>query len=487
MENNNVIDNNEFEVRKKKLSDMLAEGKLPYKPHFDRTHRIAEARDVEDGTFVATCGRLISKRVMGKLIFAHISDIDAQIQLSISKGDAADAFIEFKSYADVGDFIGFSGIKYITGTGEVTIRVDQFVILSKTLRPLPEKFHGINDTDARYRQRYLDLIANEDARNTFKIRLKAIAAIRKFLTENGFIEVETPILQNVACGANARPFITKHNALDKDYYLRIAPELYLKEIVAGGFDRVFELGKSFRNEGMDASHLQEFTMVEWYAAYWDFNNNMEFIQQFFQYVIKEVKGDLKIQYQGEFYDFSSFAKINYVEEINKIIGVDVLSVKSVDEIKHVLLDNNVFTKEDLDRLNSVTAVVDFVFKKKLRPYIIQPTITYNYPAFMIPLARRNDNDSRVIDMFQVIVNGWEMCKAYSELVNPITQREAFSDQLKDKLAGDDEAMDIDENFVLAMEHGMPPMSGLGVGVDRFISMLADQPTLRDVIFFPLMK
>jgi len=481
------IELKEFEVRKNKVFEMKEINDIPYKSKYERTHTIAKARTLEMGSEVSLCGRLISKRVMGKLIFAHVFDVNGQIQLSISKGDYPEAFAEFKTYADVGDFVGFSGELYTTGTGEITVRTKEFVILSKAIRNLPEKFHGFTDLESKYRQRYLDLIANEESRNTFKIRLKTIASIRKFLFDNDFVEVETPILQNVACGANARPFITKHNALNKDYYLRIAPELYLKQIVAGGFDRVFELGKNFRNEGMDASHLQEFTMLEWYVAYWDFEDNIKFIKELLQSVIKEVKGSLSIEYQGQTFDFSKFEKINYIEEINKVIGKNILDVNSADEVKSILLNNNTFNSDELDKLNSLTAVVDYIFKKKIRPNLIQPTVTYNYPAFMIPLARRNDKDNRIIDMFQVLVNGWELCKAYSELVDPITQRQAFEDQLKDKLAGDDEAMDIDENFVLAMEHGMPPMSGLGIGIDRFITLLADQPTLRDVIFFPLMK
>lgn len=478
---------NELEVRRKKYDDMLASGDLPYKDKFERTHTLLGARQLEMGTQVAVCGRLISKRVMGKLIFAHIYDVDATIQLSISKGDALEAFQEFKTFADTGDFVGVTGELYTTGTGEITVRANSFVILSKALRNLPEKFHGLTDMDAKYRQRYLDLIANEESRNTFKTRLKTIASIRKFLTDNDFIEVETPILQNIACGANARPFMTKHNALNKDYFLRIAPELYLKQVVAGGFDRVFELGKNFRNEGMDASHLQEFTMLEWYAAYWDYNDNIEFVTKLLQYVISQVKGSLQFDYQGETFDFSSFAKLNYLEEINKVAGVNVLDLTDADQLKNILLESRTFPQDELDKLNSLTAVVDYIFKKKIRPNLKQPTITYNYPAFMIPLARRNDKDNRIIDMFQVLVNGWEICKAYSELVNPITQREAFEEQMKAKQAGDEEAMEIDESFVLAMEHGMPPMSGLGLGIDRLITLLTDQPTLRDVIFFPIMK
>ncbi len=487
IETNEARELNELEVRRKKYDDMLATNDLPYKAKFDRTHSLQQARELPMDSHVKVCGRLISKRVMGKLIFAHIYDVNATIQLSISKGDAPEAFAEFKTFADVGDFVGAEGDLYTTGTGEITVRTKDFVILSKALRNLPEKFHGLTDMDAKYRQRYLDLIANEESRNTFKTRLKTIASIRKFLVDNDFVEVETPILQNVACGANARPFVTKHNALNKDYFLRIAPELYLKQIIACGFDRVFELGKNFRNEGMDASHLQEFTMLEWYAAYWDYKKNIDFVTKLLQTVISEVKGSLVVEYQGEKFDFSHFNTINYLDEINKIAGVNVLDINTADELKQILLDKKMFPQDELDKLNSITAVVDYIFKKKIRPDINQPTITYNYPAFMIPLARRNDEDNRIIDMFQVLVNGWEICKAYSELVNPITQREAFEEQLKNKLAGDDEAMDIDENFVLAMEHGMPPMSGLGLGIDRLVTLLTDQPTLRDVIFFPIMK
>jgi len=483
------IDNvqEEYRVRLLKTQKLASVGYNPYVGKFNRTHKILEARNVLVGDNVSICGRLISRRIMGKLIFANIYDIDATIQISISKGEQPGIFELFKEYANVADFIGVSGVIFITGTGEITVRVLELEILSKSLRPLAEKWHGLSDTDIKYRQRYLDLISNEETREAFKTRLKTISAIKTFLIDNGFIEVETPILQNIACGANARPFITKHNALNKDYFLRIAPELYLKQIIAGGFDRVFELGKNFRNEGMDASHLQEFTMLEWYASYWDYRDNIEFLKKLLTTIIKEVKGELKIQYQGEFFDFSVFKQLDYSSEINKIVGINILKIRHITEIKKPLLDNDMFPKDELDKLHSVPAAVDFVFKKKLRPFIIQPTITYNYPAYMIPLARRNDKKKSIIDMFQLIVNGWEMCKAYSELINPITQREAFDEQMKNKTAGDEEAMELDDGFILALEHGMPPMSGLGLGIDRLINLLTDQPTLRDVIFFPLMR
>jgi lysyl-tRNA synthetase class 2 len=477
----------EYSSRLLKLNALNENGKNPYAAKFKRSHTILKARGLGEGKKVSLCGRLTAKRVMGKIIFADIFDIDAKIQICISQSEAPDAFELFKEYTDVADFIGVSGRLFITRAGELTVRVGALSFLSKALRPLPEKWHGVSDTDLRYRQRYLDLISNEDTREVFKTRLKTIAAIRKYLVKNGFIEVETPILQNAASGANARPFCTKHNALNKDYFLRIAPELYLKQVVAGGFDRVFELGKNFRNEGMDASHLQEFTMLEWYAAYWDYRDNIEFLKGLIKEVFTEVNGGLTVRYQGGEFDFSDFKELDYSGELSKIIGTDILKATSADELKEFLYADPSYSKEELSGLHSVTAAVDFVFKKKLRPYIKAPTITFNYPAYMVPLARRNDKNPALIDMFQLIVNGWEMCKAYSELVNPLTQRETFSEQSQNKAAGDDEAMAADEGFLLAMEHGMPPMSGLGLGIDRLINFLTDQPTLRDVIFFPIMK
>ena len=475
----------ELTARLTKIKELDCAGINPYAGSFQRTHKIFDARNLEIGSKVSVCGRVLSRRIMGKLLFATIYDIDAKIQFSISKGESEKAFDLFKKYVDIADFIGISGELFKTKTGELTVRVSDLQLLSKAIRPLAEKWHGIQDYDTKYRQRYLDIIANDETRETLRTRLKTINAIRNFLAENDFIEVETPILQNVACGANARPFKTRHNALNKDYFLRIAPELFLKQIVAAGFDRVFELGKNFRNEGMDASHLQEFTMLEWYAAYWDYRDNIEFLKKLLTSVIQQVKNTLVFDYQGTTLDFSKYNEMDYCAEVSRIFGADILNFETVDDAKKSI--TKMFTKDELDKLHSIPAVIDFVFKKKLRPSIIQPTITYNYPAYMVPLARRNDKDKNIIDMFQLIVNGWEVSKAYSELVNPIVQREAFDEQMKNRAAGDDESMEIDENFILAMEHGMPPMSGLGIGIDRLVNMLTNQPTLRDVIFFPLMK
>ena len=294
-------------------------------------------------------------------------------------------------------------------------------------------------------------------------------------------------MQKVASGAAARPFVTHHNALYADFYLRIAPELFLKQCIAAGFDRVFEMGKNFRNEGMDAMHLQEFTMLEWYAAYWDYNDNIDFSWKMIQMLLMELRGTLQIEYQGTKLDFSSYEKIDYIARMNELLGVDILEFKDTEALKKQLIDAGMFGAAEMEDLHSVPSIVDYVFKRKVRDQIIDPAIVYNYPAYMIPLARRNDEDERRIDIFQLIVCGAELIKAYSELVNPLQQREAFNEQAANKEAGDDESFDVDEDFMRAMEHGMPPISGLGIGIDRLMSIVADQPTLRDVILFPIMK
>ena len=294
-------------------------------------------------------------------------------------------------------------------------------------------------------------------------------------------------MQVVARGAAARAFITHHNALDADFYLRIAPELFLKQTIAAGFDRVYELGKNFRNEGMDAMHLQEFTMLEWYAAYWNFRDNIKFSWEMIQKLLMELRGTLQIEYQGTKLDFSKYEEIDYTARMNELLGVDILEFSDTDALKRQLISAGMFGADELEPLKSVPSIVDYVFKRKIRDQIVQPAIVYNYPAYLIPLARRNDADNRRIDIFQLIVCGAELIKAYSELVDPIVQRAAFEEQAKNKAAGDDEAFDLDEDFLRAMEHGMPPISGLGLGIDRFFSIVADAPTLRDVILFPIMK
>ncbi|MBD5400948.1 lysine--tRNA ligase [bacterium] len=479
---------NELTARLQKAENIRARDGVVWKDKFDRTHTIAAARDLADGAPVKLAGRVTALRWLGKLMFGRIYDIDGEIQFSMSREELGEETYRFmKANVDLGDFIGITGELYHTTAGELTVKVSGYEILSKALRPLPEKFHGLTDIESRYRQRYLDIISNEDTRRTMKMRFRMLRLIRDYLNENGFTEVETPIMQVVASGAAARPFVTHHNALDADFYLRIAPELFLKQTIAAGFDRVFELGKNFRNEGMDAMHLQEFTMLEWYAAYWDFHKNIEFSWAMIQKIIMELRGTLQIEYQGAKLDFSKYEEIDYTARMNQLLGVDILEFTDANALKSQLVAAGMFPAAELEPLKSVPAIVDYVFKRKVRDQIISPAIVYNYPAYMIPLARRNDADGRRIDIFQLIVCGAEIIKAYSELVDPLQQRAAFEEQARNKAAGDDEAFDLDEDFLRAMEHGMPPISGLGLGIDRFFSIIADAPTLRDVILFPIMK
>ncbi len=488
MSETKTMSTNELEARLQKAENIRARDGVVWKDKFDRSATIAAARDMSDGSSVKLAGRVTALRWLGKLMFGRIYDIDGEIQFSMSREELGEENYKFmKANVDLGDFIGITGELYHTTAGELTVKVSHYDILSKALRPLPEKFHGLTDMETRYRQRYLDIISNEDTRRTMKMRFQMLRLIRDYLNDNGFIEVETPIMQVVASGAAARPFVTHHNALDADFYLRIAPELFLKQTIAAGFDRVFELGKNFRNEGMDAMHLQEFTMLEWYAAYWDFNKNIDFSWEMIQKIIMSLRGTLQIEYQGTRLDFSKYEKIDYTARMSELLGVDILEFDDAETLKSNLVAAGMFPAQELEPLKSVPAIVDYVFKRKVRDQIINPAIVYNYPAYMIPLARLNDADNRRIDIFQLIVCGAELIKAYSELVDPLQQRAAFEQQAKNKAAGDDEAFDLDEDFLRAMEHGMPPISGLGLGIDRFLSIVADAPTLRDVILFPIMK
>ena len=477
-------------VRIEKL-DKIRETCNPYPEKYERTHRLKEARLLEDGTKdVRIAGRIVFMRKMGKLSFVRIRDIEADMQLEIKIDMVGENNYEFfKKQIDTGDFIGAEGEIFTTQTGEKTLRVSNFEFLGKALRPLPEKFHGLTDTELKYRQRYVDLIMNAESREVFVGRSKLYAFIHKFLGENGFLEVETPILQNAVCGASAKPFYTHHNALDMDCNLRIAPETYLKQCIAGGFDRVYEVAKCFRNEGMDTEHLQEFTQVEWYASYWNFEDNIRFYQNFIKSLLMELKGTTIIEYQGNVIDFGkkNWNRINYVEELTKVLGFDFLSINDPQELKDKIVEKHLFTYEDLTDYKSLSQIIDFSYKKLIREHIIEPTIIYNYPAVLIPLARRNDKDNRLIDVFQVLVCGTELCKAYSELVNPFIQRSNFEDQLKAKAQGDDETMELDESFLQAMEQGMPPISGLGFGIDRLMMIIYNQPSIRDVVLFPQMK
>ena len=478
----------EYDIRAKKINDLKAAGINPFAPKFDASHSIKQARELNDGDTLSVAGRMTFRRTFGKFMFVQISDIYAKIQVSLSVNQIAlEDYKWFNDFVDIGDYVGFTGSIYHTKTGELTVQAESFKLLSKAKRGLPEKFHGLTDIETRYRQRYLDLITNEETKQTFIKRSKIINFIRNFLVKHDFMEVETPILQSVASGAAARPFVTKHNALDKTYYLRIAPEIFLKQVVAGGVPRVFELGKDFRNEGMDAQHLQEFTMLEWYASYWDFNNNIDFVTKLLKELIQEVCGTLEIEYQGINLNFGGeWQRVDYIKSLNELLGVNILDFEDVEELKQVVYKLNRFDKGEVEDINNLGALFDYLYKRSIRMDIVQPTIVYNYPN-LVPLARPSDENSKTIEMFQVLVAGMEISKAYSELVDPDIQRAGFEEQMRNKANGDEEAFELDEDFLTAMEHGMPPMSGLGLGIDRLVAILTNQPTLRDIVLFPNMK
>ena len=462
----------------------------PYPERYDVNYTLKDASNLDDETKdVRVAGRIVFMRKMGKLSFLRLRDIEGSLQVSIKIDLVGEEKYQFfKSLVDVGDFIGVDGEMFTTQTGEKTLRANDFTFLGKALKPLPEKFHGLTDIEEKYRSRYVDLISNEDSRRVFLGRSKLYSFIHKYLGENGFLQVETPIMQNAVCGAAARPFYTHHNALDIDLNLRIAPETYLKQCIAAGFNRVYEVAKCFRNEGMDTEHLQEFTQVEWYASYWNFEDNLKFYQNFIRALMMELVGTTSITYKDNVLDFGrDFTRINYVEELRKILGFDFLSIEDPLVLKEKIVERGLFNMEDLAEYHSLSQIIDFVYKRTIRAGITEPTVIYNYPAVLIPLARRNDKDARIIDVFQVVAGGTELCKAYSELVDPFVQRKAFEDQLIAKEQGDEETMEIDEQFMGAMEQGMPPISGLGFGIDRLLMLIYNVDSIRDVVLFPLMR
>jgi lysyl-tRNA synthetase class 2 len=448
----------------------------------------AEAPGRPDDETVHLAGRVVLWRNMGGLAFGQIQDQSGRVQVSLQKRELGPE--TFKAWANsvaLGDHIGVTGHLWTTNKGERTVAVSDLTVLSKAHRPMPDKWAGISDTEIRYRKRYLDLLANPASRERFLTRSKVIPLIRRFLDDHGFIEVETPILQGAASGAAARPFSTHHNALDRDFYLRISPETYLKRVVAGGLDRVYELGRNFRNEGIDSSHLQEFTMLEWYAAYWDYRDNIAFVQRLLQHVIESVTGSLSVSFQGVELDFSGdWAVIEYRDAVREATGIDLREVRDVETLKAAIKAGG-HAADELDGTVSYAALVDLLYKRTVRPNLVQPCFLVHHPAELVPLARRNDDDGTVLDMFQVVVNGWEIVKAYSELIDPVEQRARLEEQVALRAAGDDETMMMEDDFIEAMEYGMPPMSGLGLGIDRFVALITDAPTLRDVVLFPQMQ
>ena len=463
----------------------------PYPERYEVTHSLLEASKLEDGTKdVSVAGRIVFMRKMGKLSFLRLRDIEADLQVSI-KIDLVgeDSYSFFKSNIDVGDFIGVTGEMFTTQTGEKTLRADKYVFLGKALKPLPEKFHGLTDAELCYRNRYVDMIMNEDTRKRFLIRMKFIRELRNYLDNHGYYEVETPILNNKPSGAVARPFKAHHNALDIDVYLRIAPETYMKRSVVAGIPKVYEIARCFRNEGMDAAHLQDFTMIECYQAYFNYRDNMIFIREMLQSIIMKLFGNLDVQIGDKVVDMSGvWPTVTFREVIQKYSGIDI---KEYDT-KEKLLEK---IKEEKIELDSETPIenlgygnlVDYLYKKVARPNILGPVYLTGHPLELSPLARSNDFDKGITDRFQLIVNGAEIINGYSELVDPVEQEKRLLEQAKLKADGDEEAMDMDYDYIGAMEYGMPPISGWGKGIDRLIQLLTNSDNIKDVVMYPLMR
>ncbi|HEX2120688.1 MAG TPA: lysine--tRNA ligase [Thermoanaerobaculia bacterium] len=472
------------EVRIEKRQLLEREGLQVHPDRFERTHTIRETMSAQPGTKVRTAGRVGQLRKFGKLTFATLQDFDGHIQIALLRGETPNYELFGKS-VDRWDFLGVEGEMYYTDKGELTIRVHGWTFLGKTLQPPPNKYQGVKDVETNWRKRYLDLVSNEETRARFRVRTKAVNALRDYLNGHGFVEVETPILNTQQSGALARPFFSRHNALDMDVVLRIAPETYLKRLIVGGYDRVYEFARCFRNEGLAASHLQEFTMLEYYAAYWNYEDNMTFTEALLRHAIREAVGTLQIERGGKVIDFDQpWPRRRLRDVILEKSGIDIDAHHDDTSLREAIFANGV----ELDNPGAGRgSLVDQLYKRTARPTLIQPTFIVGHPVDLSPLARRNDENPDAVDRFQLVVDTWEVINAYSELVDPLDQRRRFEEQAELRRKGDDEAMPADEDYLMAMEFGMPPISGWGMGIDRFVALLTDAPNLRDVVWFPLMK
>lgn len=472
-------------VRREKLAELTRAGKNPYElTKFEKTHsscEVVEGYDALEGKTVTVAGRIVSRRIMGKAAFCHILDGEGRIQLYVRTGDVPD-FEAFKGF-DVGDVVGATGFVFKTRTGEVSVHASDIVLLSKSLQPLPEKYHGLKDPDLRYRQRYVDLIANPEVKEIFVTRSRVITAIREVLDGKGFVEVETPILNTIAGGATARPFVTHHNTLDIDMFMRIAPELYLKRLIVGGFERVYELGRMFRNEGMDIKHNPEFTMIELYQAYADYNDMMDLTEEIYSHVIDKVTKKYEIRYGDlELNLKPPYARLTMQDAVKKYAGVD-FSQGDTPALRAELEKRGIEGAKTASWGNLLYETFDRFVEEKL----IQPTFVTDYPVEVSPLAKKKKSDPRLTERFEFFIGAREMGNAYSELNDPIDQKGRFEAQAKLREKGDDEAQMTDDDFVTALEYGMPPTGGLGLGIDRLVMLLTDSYSIRDVILFPTMK
>jgi lysyl-tRNA synthetase class 2 len=493
--NDQIEENKLIAQRREKLAQLREEGNA-FPNDFRRDCMAGELhaeygeKDAEElealALRVRIAGRMMSRRVMGKASFAHVQDMSGRMQLFVQRDTLEEGVYneQFKKW-DIGDIIGAEGVLFKTQTGELSLRVDNIRLLTKSLRPLPEKWHGLTDTEQRYRQRYVDLIMNEESRNVFRLRTEIIQFIRSYLNGRGFLEVETPMMQLIPGGATARPFVTQHNALDLEMYLRIAPELYLKRLVVGGFERVYEINRNFRNEGLSTRHNPEFTMLEFYEAYADYRDLMDLTEDMLRHLCETVLGSTKISYQGEEYDFGSpFRRMTVKESI----------LHYNDDISEAQLDDPEQARAIARRLEiplkdsyGLGKVQIEIFEKTVEGRLMDPTFITAYPTEVSPLARRNDNDPFVTDRFEFFVGGREIANGFSELNDYEDQAERFRRQVEEKEAGDEEAMHFDQDYIRALEHGMPPTAGEGIGIDRLVMLFTDSPSIRDVLLFPHMR
>lgn len=472
------------------INELRSMGVNPYPDRFEKTHSLKSANQLEEGASgVKVAGRVIAIRKMGKLSFAHIQDVEAKLQLCFTKNDLGDdQYTFFKKYVDIGDFVGVEGEMFVTKTGETTVKAGSMQLLAKSLQTLPEKWHGLTDLETRYRRRYLDLIMNEDSRRRFTLRSDVIKTIRRFLEDDSFTEVETPVLQSKPSGALAKPFITHHNSMDIDVYMRIAPETYLKRLIVGGYDKVFEFAKCFRNEGISAAHLQEFMMLEYYAAYWNYQDNMDYTERMLAHTIETVCGTMQIEFMGQTIDFTPpWPRKSLQELILQYAEIDINEYKTKEALMQAVSAKGTKLEDaDPDALGW-GALVDVLYKKTCRPNLAAPLFLTSHPKELSPLARANDDDPAITDRFQLVVAGMEIVNAYSELVDPVDQRERLLSQQNLRDAGDDEAMPFDEDYVQCMEYGMPPISGWGMGIDRFTALLTNEENIKNTVYFPLMR
>ncbi|MDQ7192291.1 lysine--tRNA ligase [Staphylococcus felis] len=488
--------NDQMQVRRQKLQELYDLGIDPFGEKFERTSNAAtlktdwdqfskeELSDQEGESQTVIAGRLMTKRGKGKAGFAHIKDLSGQIQIYVRKDQVGEEQFDIWKSADLGDIVGIEGVMFKTNTGELSVKAKSFKLLSKALRPLPDKHHGLQDIEQRYRQRYLDLITNEESAETFINRSRILQEMRQYLNEQGFLEVETPMMHQIAGGAAARPFVTHHNALDATLYMRIAIELHLKRLIVGGLEKVYEIGRVFRNEGVSTRHNPEFTMIELYEAYADYEDIMNLTESLVAHVARKVLGTTTVQYGDQEINLEpKWRRLHIVDAVKEATGVDFFQVQS-DEEAHALAKEHGI---EVDKNMKYGHILNEFFEQKVEETLIQPTFIYGHPIEISPLAKKNPKDPRFTDRFELFIVGREHANAFTELNDPIDQRERFEAQLVEKEQGNDEAHEMDEDFIEALEYGMPPTGGLGIGIDRLVMLLTNSPSIRDVLLFPYMR